>query len=229
MLSFQELATDEQLVPGVPGASRRLASDKEAYRLVVVDEAHALRNEDTTWYRAMERLLGGERKQLVLLTATPVNNGLWDLYNLVMLFARHDRAFSPAGIPSLRRLFVRAGAGERDPESLDPDVLFPVADAVSVRRDRRFIQDTTPARSSPTERPCASPSRDPRPGATTSTPPTRGYSGRSCATSGRSRWRATGRAPTSPWRKRCRPRRSSPACSSPSSSSGSSPAGRPAS
>ncbi len=161
VLSFQELATDEQLVPSSSGASRRLASDKEAYRLVVVDEAHALRNEDTTWYRAMERLLGGERKQLVLLTATPVNNGLWDLYNLVMLFARHDRAFSPTGIPSLRRLFVRAGAGERDPESLDPDVLFPVADAVSVRRDRRFIQEHYPGAVFPDGTPVRFP--EPRP------------------------------------------------------------------
>ncbi|MGH2763201.1 MAG: helicase-related protein [Thermoleophilaceae bacterium] len=139
VLSFQELASDEQLVPDGPVPRRNLAADRDAYRLVLVDEAHALRNEDTVWYRAMERLLGGERKDAVLLSATPVNNGLWDLYNLVMLFARHDRAFASAGIPSLRKLFVAAGANERDPESLDPDVLFPVADAVSVRRDRRFI------------------------------------------------------------------------------------------
>jgi len=132
--------------------------------VVVVDEAHALRNEGTTWYRAMERLLGGERKQAVLLTATPVNNGLWDLYNLVMLFARHDRAFASVGIPSARELFVRAGAGERDPETLDPetldpetldpetldpDLLFPLADAVSVRRDRLFIEESYPGETFP--------------------------------------------------------------------------------
>jgi len=144
VLSFNELATDEQLAPEAAGARRHLRSDKDAYRLVVVDEAHALRNEDTTWYRAMERLLGGERKDVVLLTATPVNNGLWDLYNIVMLFAHHDRAFSPIGIPSLKRLFVRAGANASDPEDLDPDLLFPVADAVSVRRDRLFIQEHYP-------------------------------------------------------------------------------------
>ena len=139
VLSFQQLATDEQLVPDARYPRRHLAADKDAYRLVVVDEAHALRNEDTTWYRAMDRLLGGEPKHAVLLTATPVNNGLWDLYNLVLLFARHDRAFASVGIPSARELFVRAGANERDPENLDPDILFPLADAVSVRRDRLFI------------------------------------------------------------------------------------------
>jgi len=144
VISFQELASDEQLAPRARHPKRRLAVGKDAYRLVIVDEAHALRNEDTTWYRAMERLLGGQPKDAVLLTATPVNNGLWDLYNLVMLFARHDRAFASIGIPSARDLFVRAGANERDPENLDPDALFPLADAVSVRRDRRFIVEHYP-------------------------------------------------------------------------------------
>ena len=39
---------------------------------------------------------------------------------------------------------VRAGANERDPENLDPDVLFPLADMVSVRRDRRLIEQNYP-------------------------------------------------------------------------------------
>ena len=140
VISFQELASDEQLVPDARNPHRQLNNRKDSYRLVLVDEAHALRNEDTTWYRAMERLLGGTPKQVVLLTATPINNGLWDLYNLVMLFARHDRAFSASGIDSVRNLFLAAGANERDPESLSPDVLYPLADAVSVRRDRAFIE-----------------------------------------------------------------------------------------
>ena len=109
VISFQELASDEQLMPDARVRHRHLSNAKDSYRLIIVDEAHALRNEDTTWYRAMERLLGGTPKQVVLLTATPINNGLWDLYNLVMLFARHDRAFAAAGIDSVRGLFVAAG------------------------------------------------------------------------------------------------------------------------
>jgi superfamily II DNA or RNA helicase len=140
VISFQELASDEQLMPEARNRHRHLNNAKDSYRLIVVDEAHALRNEDTSWYRAMERLLGGTPKQVVLLTATPINNGLWDLYNLVMLFGRHDRAFSGAGIDSVRNLFIAAGANSRDPENLDPDVLYPLADAVSVRRDRVFIE-----------------------------------------------------------------------------------------
>jgi superfamily II DNA or RNA helicase len=143
-VSYQQLASDEQLVPSSPTRRRHLANARDSYRLVIVDEAHALRSPDTTWHRAMESLLGGERKDVVLLTATPVNNGLWDLYHLVMVFARHDRAFAPIGIPSVRDMFLQAGANERDPENLDTDVLFPLADAVSVRRDRRFIEEHYP-------------------------------------------------------------------------------------
>ncbi len=145
VFSYNEIATDEQLNPDASKPRRHLPVDKDAYRLVVVDEAHSLRNEGTTWHAAMDRLLGGEPKHAVFLSATPVNNTLWDLYNLVMLFARHDRAFTSIGIPSLKRLFLAAGANERDPESLSPELLFPIADAVSVRRDRRFIQEHYPA------------------------------------------------------------------------------------
>lgn len=149
VVSFNELAADEQLVPDATGARRVLTVGSDYYRLVVVDEAHALRNEDTTWYRVMERLLGGTEKQVVLLTATPINNGLWDLFNLVMLFARHDRGLAGAGIDSIRELFLAAGANERDPESLAPEVLYPVADAVSVRRDRAFIARSYPGATFP--------------------------------------------------------------------------------
>lgn len=148
VVSYQEFAADPQLAGGVLGVGsggRRapgrpaLANDKDAYRLIVFDEAHALRNPSTTWYGALSRLLGGEPKDLVLLTATPINNGLWDLYHLVMAFARHDRAFEHSGIPSLGGLFARAGANQRYAENLNPDVLFELADMVSVRRDRGFI------------------------------------------------------------------------------------------
>ena len=160
VISYQQFANDEQLVRSGagPGPGHRvLSNDKDAYRLVIFDEAHALRNADTTWYGAMSRLLGGEQKDLLLLTATPINNGLWDLYHMVMAFARHDRAFIGHGIPSLQELFIRAGANERDPENLNPDVLFALADMVSVRRDRRFIETRYPGAVFPDGTPVAFP------------------------------------------------------------------------
>jgi superfamily II DNA or RNA helicase len=149
VVSYQELASDEQVADADRPSSRRLHVTKDAYRLVIVDEAQALRNADNTWYRAMTRLLGGERKHLVMLSATPINNTLWDLFNLVMLFARHDRALATVGIDSIRSEFLAAGANERDAESLNPDRLFPLADAVSVRRDRAFIVEHYPGATFP--------------------------------------------------------------------------------
>ena len=142
VLSFHRLAEDRQLNP--EGKGRNLEVDKDTYRLVVVDEAHAFRNPATGWHRALSRLLGGEEKHAVFLTATPINNGLMDLFHLVMAFARHDGAFAEHGIRSLRGLFKSAGAMSRDGENLDPDRLFPLADLVSVRRDRAFIEKHYP-------------------------------------------------------------------------------------
>ncbi len=145
VVSFHELTADEQVAdPDRDNVGRHLNVAKDTYRLVIVDEAHALRTADNTWYRAATRLLGGRPKHVALLTATPINNTLWDLYNLVMLFARHDRALVSAGIDSIRALFIAAGANARDAELLDPDRLFPLADAVSVRRDRAFIVSNYP-------------------------------------------------------------------------------------
>ena len=78
---------------------------------------------------------------MLLLTATPVNNSLWDLHNLFLLFSRHDSAFTgePLRIPSLRRFFAEAGASKA--ENLSDDMLFPLIDALTVRRDRSFIKE----------------------------------------------------------------------------------------
>ena len=60
VVSYHGFASDEQLAdPGATTTRRVLSSDKDGYRLVVFDEAHALRNPDTIWYRAMSRLMGG--------------------------------------------------------------------------------------------------------------------------------------------------------------------------
>lgn len=141
VISFQELAMDEQLARNDAKQTKRvLQMDKEVYRLVIIDEAHAFRSPDTTYYHALNRLLGGTPKDLVLLTATPVNNALWDLYHQMMLFARHDAHFAdaPLEIADLRKFFRDGGAN--DPESISAEVLFPLIDAVTVRRDRRFLE-----------------------------------------------------------------------------------------
>jgi hypothetical protein len=88
----------------------------------------------------------------VLLTATPVNNSLWDLYSLLYYFIRNDAAFADAGVRSLRDHFASAMAV--NPDDLSPEHLFDVLDAVAVRRTRPFVKryypnDTVGHRRSP--------------------------------------------------------------------------------
>ena len=119
-----------------PEQARR---ELDEYALVVVDEAHNLRNPNAQRTEAVNALVGGANpKQLVLLTATPVNNTLFDLHALVSLFVRNDAAFAAAGIPSIRRYIKRAH--DMDPEALSPEHLFDLLDQVAVRRTRRFIK-----------------------------------------------------------------------------------------
>ncbi len=138
VVTHDELAQDVQLAEGV--SSRHLLLDKDHYRLVVVDEAQAFRNPQTARHQALLRLIGGSQKRVVLMSATPVNNSLWDLYHLISTFAASDNAFaeSPLFIPSLERFFVRSGAN--DPSQLSPSRLFSLLARVAVGRPRTFVE-----------------------------------------------------------------------------------------
>jgi hypothetical protein len=49
------------------------------------------------------------RTKVILPTATPINNNVFDLYNQIMLFTQNDRAyFAGAGIGDLFRYFQSA-------------------------------------------------------------------------------------------------------------------------
>ncbi|MEU7255250.1 helicase-related protein [Streptomyces rimosus] len=132
----------EELTRGLGNAGRlgAVLEDPDQYALVIVDEAHALRNATTRRADAMRALVeGSSPKKLVLLTATPVNNSLYDLYNLISYFVTNDAAFADVGVPSLRAYFDRAMA--MNPDDLSPEHLFDVLDKVAVRRTRRFVRN----------------------------------------------------------------------------------------
>lgn len=114
-------------------------SEIEDSALVVIDEAHNLRNESTKRSKAIIRILGGEYpKKTLLLTATPVNNSLNDLNTLISYFIKDDGHFANIGIPSVYD-YIKA-AQDMDPELLSPEHLFDLMDQVAVRRTRRFIK-----------------------------------------------------------------------------------------
>ena len=139
MISFEQLANEKQL-GGEYSYLRQRAND---YTLVVIDEAQAFRNPDTGRARALRKLLQGRPpKKLALMSATPVNNSLWDLYYLLTYFVGHDAAFAEFGVRSLKDRFSKAM--QQDPDDLSPDLLFDILDATTVRRTRNFVRQYYP-------------------------------------------------------------------------------------
>ncbi|MFB6213267.1 MAG: helicase-related protein [Candidatus Nanohaloarchaea archaeon] len=134
-ISYAELRNEKQL----GGEREYLNRDKEEYQLVIVDEAHAFRNPGTDQAHALRTLLRGDPpKDLVLITATPVNNSLWDLYYQLNYFVKNDAKFANEGIPSLKEKFKEAQS--EDPSDLSPEMLFDVLDKTTVRRTRSFVK-----------------------------------------------------------------------------------------
>ena len=134
-VSYEELANDAKL----GGQQEHLRSQLDEYALVVIDEAHNYRNPDTrARANVLRQLLRGKRRDLLLLTATPVNNSLWDLYHLQRLFLKQDACLAERGVLSIRERFEHAM--RVDPFNLSPDLLYPIIDATTVKRTRRFIR-----------------------------------------------------------------------------------------
>jgi SNF2 family DNA or RNA helicase len=114
------------------------------FALVVIDEAHNLRNAGAQRSSAIDRaiLAGSTPKKVVLLTATPVNNSLSDLETLIKYFVRDDAQFAGENIPSIKNYIKKAQ--DLDPERLTPEHLFTLMDQVAVRRTRKFVKDNYP-------------------------------------------------------------------------------------
>jgi superfamily II DNA or RNA helicase len=127
------------------------ATEYQDADVILVDESHNFRNRNSARYENMERLIGGnrgrgregQRKKVILLTATPINNDLFDLYNQLNLITQGDRAyFAACGIGDLRRHFLQARQASR---TGDGSVrLFNLLEEVVIRRTRPFIRKAYP-------------------------------------------------------------------------------------
>ena len=120
--------------------------------VILVDESHNFRHRGTQRYDNLERLLAGtgrhgaksnERKKLILLTATPINNSVYDLYHQVALFTGGDRSyFAAAGIGDLQRYFLAARQAQYQQES--SIALYNLLEEIVIRRTRPFIKQVYP-------------------------------------------------------------------------------------
>ncbi|MCI0587996.1 MAG: SNF2-related protein [Planctomycetes bacterium] len=111
-----------------PEHAREIA--KRAFDVIVVDEAHHLRRRETVAWRFVNSL---PKRYVLLLTATPVQNDLEELHNLVTLLA-------PGQLSTLRA-FRRAHVSRGDPLlPRDPATLRAALSQVMVR-NRRATSD----------------------------------------------------------------------------------------
>ncbi len=92
-------------------AVNRARISGQGYDMVIVDEAHRLRNQRTLGWKFANHL---DAKYLLLLTATPVQNELRELFNLVTLL----RPGSLGTYSSFRRAFTERG-DKRLPKNTD--------------------------------------------------------------------------------------------------------------
>jgi len=109
------------------------------YDIIVIDESHNFRNSNTNrWKNLFEAVIKGKNnKKVILITATPVNNSVFDLYNQIRFICKdNDGFFNQAGITSLWGYFLKA---DRDRETL-----FDLLEEIAVRRSRQFIKKFYP-------------------------------------------------------------------------------------
>jgi len=110
--------------------------DLSQYAVIVVDESHNFRNPGANRWRNLFELLrkaDPEQTRLILLTATPVNNSVYDLYHQIRLITRDDKGyFQIAGIDNLEGYFRKADEQR--------EALYELLEAISVRRSRTFIK-----------------------------------------------------------------------------------------
>ncbi len=108
------------------GKFRHEAAHEISWDLVIVDEAHKLKERNTVRWRFVDRL---RKKRFLLLTATPFQNDLLELYNLLHILKRGHLGT----IKEFRKNFLFRG-NKRHP--LNPVELKKKLEEVMVRRQR---------------------------------------------------------------------------------------------
>ena len=123
------------------------------YDLVIVDEAHKFRTASSEGYDTLQRLckapapLGATlgkapgRKKVILISATPLNNGPKDIRSLVYLF--QDGGNTDLDVPNLDDFFKQAIKRFDDAKELDKDEAKPIIQAVNEELRNNIIQPLT--------------------------------------------------------------------------------------
>lgn len=110
-----------------------LRSGHDKFDYVILDEAHRFRNEVTQSYEMLHEICFG--KKVVLVSATPLNNALSDIFSLLKLFQTPKRSTIP-GVPDLEHFFKRQEKRLRDLDRNDPQYFEEVKTVSAEVRDK---------------------------------------------------------------------------------------------
>lgn len=136
------------------GELENLAYD---YDLILIDEAHKFRNRGTNRYENARALrykgedLDSPRNRFILLTATPINNTIWDIYNLMRLFMDDAfEAFRVKGIsvPNLfkayreaKKKYAENPREDAELKEIAQKIKEDVLNEIMILRTRKYIKD----------------------------------------------------------------------------------------
>ena len=110
--------------------------------LVLIDESQNFRSKSANRRKNLMKLMSiGKRKQIVLLSATPINNSLMDLYYQLSIITGGEDAYfyKTIGIPDLYKHMRDAANSEGLTQGLTK--IQQLLDTVMVRRTRSYIKD----------------------------------------------------------------------------------------
>ncbi|MBQ9254717.1 MAG: helicase [Bacteroidales bacterium] len=132
----------------------------EEYDVILVDEAHRFRNDNNMMYDYLQRIcksprinqgrIRSNRKKIMLISATPLNNNPEDLHNLINLF-QDDKNCTIEGLKNLGSFFAekqkiynnlkknRDNTNTQKVDELYKDIREKVLDYITIRRTRKNI------------------------------------------------------------------------------------------
>ena len=121
---------------------------REHKDVIIIDEAHHFRNPNSNRGRLLMEL--AQNKKLYLLTATPINNSLDDIYHLINYFGQDQRShFAKIGVYDFRRHFRNIekqfeNENTEVAEQVEEDDFLrqdPLLKQVLIQRSRKYIKD----------------------------------------------------------------------------------------
>ncbi|MEW6033626.1 MAG: helicase-related protein [Chloroflexota bacterium] len=104
--------------------------------IVLIDESDEFRYSDTQRYGKLRTWLTKQPRKVILLTATPRNNTVWDIYNQLKLFHAAERTEVPILPARLREYFKQVEDGNKRIQDLLRHIL--------IRRTRKHITQYYP-------------------------------------------------------------------------------------